>query len=169
MLAVFPAFRYFTPLPNPHGGVVCFRQYVPFHPPRFARSSIPMQNCCHGAYVVCDGSPSRIRMVRRISLGMTTRPKSSMRRTIPVAFIFESSPNVKKYGIPTCTRKRNGMTGERAAAGHPVSGMNPCLLHYYPQFTFSYTERENGRFGNFMIELGRTKKPSPPFARRGFV
>ena len=28
-----------------------------------------------------------MRMVRRISLGMTTRPRSSMRRTIPVAFI----------------------------------------------------------------------------------
>ena len=37
--------------------------------------------------VVNNGSPSRIRMVLRISLGMTTRPKSSMRRTIPVAFI----------------------------------------------------------------------------------
>ena len=37
--------------------------------------------------VVNGGSPSRIRMVLRISLGMTTRPKSSMRRTIPVAFI----------------------------------------------------------------------------------
>jgi hypothetical protein len=30
-------------------------------------------------------------MVRRISLGMTTRPRSSMRRTIPVAFILDSS------------------------------------------------------------------------------
>jgi hypothetical protein len=28
-----------------------------------------------------------MRMVRRISLGITTRPRSSMRRTIPVAFI----------------------------------------------------------------------------------
>ncbi len=37
--------------------------------------------------VVCSGSPSRIRMVRRISLGMTTLPRSSIRRTIPVAFI----------------------------------------------------------------------------------
>ena len=45
----------------------------------------------HGSNVVGDGSPSRIRMVRRISLGMTTRPRSSMRRTIPVAFIHDSS------------------------------------------------------------------------------
>lgn len=39
--------------------------------------------------VVCNGSPSRIRMVRRISLGITIRPRSSIRRTIPVAFIYK--------------------------------------------------------------------------------
>jgi hypothetical protein len=33
-----------------------------------------------------------MRMVRRISLGMTTRPRSSMRRTIPVAFIYNNPP-----------------------------------------------------------------------------
>ena len=37
--------------------------------------------------VINNGSPSRMRMVRRISFGMTTRPRSSIRRTIPVAFI----------------------------------------------------------------------------------
>ena len=52
---------------------------------------------CHGANVICDGSPSRIRMVRRISLGMTTRPKSSMRRTIPVAFISQTPLSVDSY------------------------------------------------------------------------
>ena len=41
----------------------------------------------YGVNIISSGSPSRIRMVLRISLGMTTRPKSSMRRTIPVAFI----------------------------------------------------------------------------------
>ena len=44
------------------------------------------------ANVINNGSPSRIRMVRRISLGMTTRPRSSIRRTIPVAFIYEIPP-----------------------------------------------------------------------------
>ena len=39
---------------------------------------------------VSSGSPSRILIVLRISLGITTRPRSSMRRTIPVAFIFTS-------------------------------------------------------------------------------
>ena len=34
---------------------------------------------------------SRIRMVRLISLGMTTLPRSSILRTIPVAFIFMTS------------------------------------------------------------------------------
>ena len=41
----------------------------------------------YGVNIISSGSPSQIRMVLRISLGMTTRPKSSMRRTIPVAFI----------------------------------------------------------------------------------
>src|SRR5690606_3727597 len=36
---------------------------------------------------ISRGSPSRMRSVLRISLGMTTRPRSSIRRTMPVAFI----------------------------------------------------------------------------------
>ena len=39
--------------------------------------------------VVSSGSPSRIRRVLLISFGTTTRPKSSIRRTIPVAFIYK--------------------------------------------------------------------------------
>ena len=35
------------------------------------------QKVCHGVHVICDGSPSRIRSVRRISLGMTILPRSS--------------------------------------------------------------------------------------------
>ena len=34
--------------------------------------------------------PSRIRIVRRISFGITTLPKSSILLTIPVAFIYKS-------------------------------------------------------------------------------
>ena len=47
------------------------------HPCRLAKSLMAKQNCSHRANVICDGSPSRIRMVRRISLGMTTRPSYS--------------------------------------------------------------------------------------------
>jgi len=61
--------------------------YVQPQPSRLAKSSIPKQNLSHHANVICDGSPSRMRRVRRISLGITTRPRSSIRRTIPVAFI----------------------------------------------------------------------------------
>lgn len=43
------------------------------------------QNRSHGFHVVSNRSPSRIRSVRLISLGMTTRPSSSILRTIPVA------------------------------------------------------------------------------------
>ena len=45
---------------------------------------------CHGVNVVCDGSPSRMRRVLLISLGITIRPRSSTRLTIPVAFIYLS-------------------------------------------------------------------------------
>ena len=41
-----------------------------------------------GANIICDGSPSRMRSVRRISLGITTRPSSSILRTMPVALIM---------------------------------------------------------------------------------
>lgn len=61
------------------------------HPRRLARSPIAKQNLSHRANVICDGSPSRIRRVRRISFGMTIRPRSSMRLTMPVAFIYCSS------------------------------------------------------------------------------
>ena len=37
---------------------------------------------------ISSGSPSRIRIVLRISFGITTRPRSSILRTIPVAFIY---------------------------------------------------------------------------------
>ena len=39
--------------------------------------------------VISNGSPSRILIVLRISFGITTRPKSSILLTIPVAFIYK--------------------------------------------------------------------------------
>lgn len=58
-----------------------------FHPFRLDKSNSAKQKLCHGSNVICDGSPSRIRSVRRISFGITILPRSSTRRTIPVAFI----------------------------------------------------------------------------------
>ena len=49
------------------------------------------KNRAMGVNVVSVGSPSRIRIVRRISFGITTRPRSSIRLTIPVAFMFRTS------------------------------------------------------------------------------
>lgn len=60
-------------------------QQTSAHPHRLPKSSIPWQNRSHAFRVVCNGSPSRILSVRLISLGMTTRPSSSILRTIPVA------------------------------------------------------------------------------------
>ena len=77
-------------LPNPHGRPPVLRHYVQSSPHLLDRSSMAKQNLSHRTNVIRDGSPSRIRSVRRISLGMTTRPRSSMRRTIPVAFISRS-------------------------------------------------------------------------------
>ena len=79
------------PLPNPHGFALILRHYVQSIPHLFDRSNMAKQNLSHRANVICDGSPSRIRMVRRISLGMTTLPRSSIRLTIPVAFIDQNS------------------------------------------------------------------------------
>ena len=54
------------------------------------RSNIEKANFCQFFNVVSDGSPSRMRRVRRISFGMTTRPRSSILLTIPVAFISQT-------------------------------------------------------------------------------
>ena len=61
--------------------------YTKPNPIRLFNSYIARQNLSPSFPVVTSGSPSRIRILRRISLGITTRPRSSMRRTIPVAFI----------------------------------------------------------------------------------
>ncbi len=50
-------------------------------------SMIEYKNRATGVNDVSVGSPSLILIVRLISLGMTTLPKSSIRLTIPVAFI----------------------------------------------------------------------------------
>lgn len=57
--------------------VIMYHHYVPFQRLRFARSSMEEQKISHGVRVICDGSPSRIFRVRRISFGMTMRPRSS--------------------------------------------------------------------------------------------
>ena len=85
-----PAIFYIPPLADAHDRALILRHYVQSSPHLFDRSSMAKQNLSHRANVICDGSPSRIRMVRRISFGMTTRPRSSIRRTIPVAFIYIS-------------------------------------------------------------------------------
>ena len=49
---------------------------------------IAQQNRSIGVNVVYEGSPSLILRVLLISFGITIRPRSSTRRTIPVAFIY---------------------------------------------------------------------------------
>lgn len=57
-----------------------------FFPEVLSSATASTSDCIN---VFREGSPSRIRMVRRISLGITIRPRSSIRRTIPVAFIYK--------------------------------------------------------------------------------
>ena len=49
---------------------------------------IAYKNRVTGVNDVSVGSPSLILIVLLISFGLTTMPKSSIRRTIPVAFII---------------------------------------------------------------------------------
>ena len=65
-----------------------FRHFEQSEPSFFDISIIAKQNLSSGVNIVSVGSPSRIRIVRLISFGITTRPRSSMRLTIPVAFIY---------------------------------------------------------------------------------
>ena len=58
-----------------------------YHPRLLAKSNIEKQNFSHRVNDVCNGSPSLIRRVLLISFGMTILPRSSTRRTMPVAFI----------------------------------------------------------------------------------
>ena len=71
-----------------------------YHPRRLAKSPIAKQNLSHRVNDVCNGSPSRIRRVLRISFGMTILPRSSTRRTMPVAFIFFSPLKRKALFTP---------------------------------------------------------------------
>ena len=76
-----------------------------FHPCLLAKSPIAKQNLSHRANVICDGSPSRMRMVRRISFGITTRPRSSILLTIPVAFISSNLSCCCFFMAETCSRR----------------------------------------------------------------
>ena len=71
-----------------------------YHPRRLAKSNIEKQYFSHRVNDVCNGSPSRIRRVLRISFGMTILPRSSTRRTMPVAFIFFSPLKRKALFTP---------------------------------------------------------------------
>ena len=77
--------------PNAHRRPRMFRhsaQRIPIRSPNFRTPSIKISSFVN---VISSGSPSRMRMVRRISLGITTRPRSSMRLTMPVAFTVSFS------------------------------------------------------------------------------
>lgn len=66
--------------------------YTPASSPSSTSGEYFLNTTCPSAAVkISSASPWRMRWVRLISLGMTTRPSSSILRTIPVAFIGVSS------------------------------------------------------------------------------
>ena len=90
-----------------------------YHPRLLAKSNIEKQYFSHRVNDVCNGSPSRMRRVLRISLGMTILPKSSTRLTMPVAFII-SSPLVRIsgfFGSSICRKRGIMYDGVRRASG----------------------------------------------------
>ena len=102
------------------------------------------------ANVINNGSPSRIRMVRRISLGMTTRPRSSIRRTIPVAFIYEIPPVKANFtSVVSAPREMNmhevpltifcrQSTAHRIAAIKRPPVVRPEVLHIFAFLQSAY-------------------------------
>ena len=94
----FPSFHLFYASPYIHRQGHVFRHSSQFKPILFDSSSIANMNLFSDINVVSRGSPSRIRMVLLISLGITTLPRSSILRTIPVAFILSEFPFLFKFG-----------------------------------------------------------------------
>ena len=79
-------FRKAPQLPLRGTGMYHFQPILP------VSSLIAQQNRSAAVNDVCSGSPSRIRRVLLISFGMTTRPRSSILLTIPVAFTLFCLP-----------------------------------------------------------------------------
>ena len=68
---------------------------------------IATTNFSSSVNVVSSGSPSLIRIVLRISFGITTRPRSSILLTIPVAFIVSRTPLIGIVGTAGCRSYTN--------------------------------------------------------------
>ena len=121
-----------TPLADLHGPGGGFVIMYYSRPTRLANSNKAIQNLCQFFNVICDGSPSRIRRVRRISLGITTRPRSSILRTIPVAFIVIIS---SVFRFPCYSLQKSAdyaKTGEKGK--HPFSRLRCFFMQLRDHF-----------------------------------
>lgn len=147
-------FTLFYPSRIPTAKIYHFVTMYYFHPCLLAKSPIAKQNCSHRANVINNGSPSRIRMVRRISLGMTTRPKSSMRRTIPVAFII-SNPSCPSQGRSLFLSGTPGHRSHRRLASvHSVIIRNPWwVIPFQGQVKFDRTSSAPEQLRSISIQI----------------
>ena len=82
--------------------------------------SICASSCASPSNAVCCGSPSRILSVLRISLGITTRPNSSILRTMPVArtIMLPPSSTFALFGTPIMRQATRFM--RMSPSGNPI-------------------------------------------------
>ena len=150
-----------------------------YHPWRLAKSNILKQYFSHGVNVVCDGSPSRIRRVLRISFGMTILPKSSTRRTMPVAFIsfpllvVNSSGSVCRFwGImrePVFKVKRQGLSRLHHFNPRSPWGERPDAAHRRHRHPAISIHAPRGGSDKVCIDVGRSQydfNPRSPWGER---
>ena len=81
-----------------------------YHPRLSPKAIIATSPRSLAPHVISNGSPSRILSVRRISLGITTLPNSSILRTIPVARIV-SLPPCRRNGMASASLRRLSLQG----------------------------------------------------------
>ena len=103
--------------------IVAWAPLATYEPILFDKLCIAQQNRSIGVNVVSKGSPSLIRKVRRISLGMTIRPRSSTLLTMPVAFIVYLSPFLQGYKASLV---------QREVAARRADGGIAFIVHYNP-------------------------------------
>ncbi len=115
-----------------------------------------IQNLSIGGNVVSKGSPSRILRVLRISFGITILPKSSTRRTIPVAFIY-LSPFLVGYKASLVQRE---LAARRADGGIVFFDIlqSPSQPRRQPPLHKGAFSRAYNNFSNYAVSICKRDK-----------
>ena len=97
--------------------------------------------------------PSRIRIVLLISLGITTLPRSSIRRTIPVAFIYKNSL-LYKFVLLVSVKQ-----GDLYLILNYNISLSCCKLYISKMFLSSHSRRNARHFWAFAFSAGCRYSP----------